>query len=59
MPNLLPMLRILAPTSLTLSAILIIALNPHSATFAFWLMLPVNAAGWPGSSQQGGLPSFS
>ncbi|ESY82500.1 hypothetical protein X740_06125 [Mesorhizobium sp. LNHC221B00] len=47
MPNVLTLLRVLAPISILISAIATIALSPHSAMFAFWLALPLNAAGWP------------
>jgi hypothetical protein len=47
MPNLLPLLRVVAPITITISVIVIIALDPKSATYAICFILPVNAAGWP------------
>jgi hypothetical protein len=46
MPNSLAMLRIIAPIMATSAVIAVVALNPHSGMFAFWVTLPMNANGW-------------
>lgn len=46
MPNLLPLLRVVAPVSIAVSVIMVIALDPRSAPYAICFILPVNAAGW-------------